>query len=485
MAITQKIAQLTALALKDKVLTMIEKKTIINVAIQEGIPEEEIILYLDNALKESMKSLSKEQLKHCPFCGGQVPLISNECIFCGNTLSQNNQEKPIISKLNGQEADIINRENFNTANKQHDIKTCPNCGAPFPLISNICSFCGFILHEQADSELNINNLKTNIERNIEILKLTPNPSFFDVLKYRSAEVLAAFAVFFLIISKYYEGIGTWQGGLLLISIVLLIISTIKLHRKTNARNLESPVKTADETFYKSIHLQEMYSRHISTLYGSNQEAQKLLQTFSQEINFLKSQRNKNRNMLFFCGLALIATIFILPLFSPSSDYSYQKNKADNPKLYELSEIKKVIKPLPSLSTIEGYKPYFKVSSDAVLSFDLLEPLTYISYSTQQNPYFRVRISNIKLESTGKKMLNTDNILPEIILWDKNKNNISKQIKSIRISTADYVTDSYDNIYAFLENGYDNYYADFTSKDSINNLELLNDIAENAYYFTIY
>ncbi len=485
MAITQKIAQLTALALKDKVLTLIEKNTIINAAMQEGIPKEEITLYLDNALKESMKSFSKEQLKHCPFCGGQVPLISEDCIFCGNSLTQNNQEIPIISNISGQEAEIINRENFNTANKQHDIKTCPDCGAPFPLISNICSFCGFVLHEQADSELNINNLKTNIEQSIQILKNTPNPSFFDVLKYRSAEVLFAFAVYFLIIAKYYEGIGTWQGGFFLISFVLLIISMVKLHRKTNVSYSESPVKIADETFYKSIHSQEMYSRQISTLYGSNQEAQKLLQTFSQEIKLLKRNRDKNRNKLFVCGLALIATIFILHFFTPSSDYNYQRNKADNPELYELSERKIVLKPHPTLSTIEDYKPYFKVSSDAVLSFDLLEPLTYISYSTQQNPYFRVRISNIKLESTGKKILNTDTILPEIMIWDKNKRNISKQIKSIRISTADYVSDSYDNIYAFLENGYDNYYADFTSKDSINDLEILKNIADSAYYFTIY
>ena len=67
MAISKKIAQLTALALKDRVLTYVEKKTIVNAALAEGISEQEITNYLNNAIKKSLKNYTKEQLKRCPF----------------------------------------------------------------------------------------------------------------------------------------------------------------------------------------------------------------------------------------------------------------------------------------------------------------------------------------------------------------------------------------------------------------------------------
>ncbi len=97
MPIPSNIIQLTALALKDKVLTLVEKETIINAALKSGVSQAEITVWLDNALKESLKRYSKEDLKNCPFCGAQIPLVSEDCLFCGNNL-QNTDNKTVIDK---------------------------------------------------------------------------------------------------------------------------------------------------------------------------------------------------------------------------------------------------------------------------------------------------------------------------------------------------------------------------------------------------
>ena len=158
MAISKKIAQLTALALKDKVLTFVERQTIVKSAMLEGVPEDEINDYLNKALEERMKAYSKDELTHCPCCGAQVPLISDECFYCGASLKSSEPSTSNEVNIAGEEADIIRQENKNTAEERRNIRNCPDCGAAFPLISNVCPSCGHILREQTDSDLNIRKL---------------------------------------------------------------------------------------------------------------------------------------------------------------------------------------------------------------------------------------------------------------------------------------------------------------------------------------
>ena len=101
---------------------------------------------------ETPLQIPKEQLKHCPYCGAQIPLVSNECLFCGKSLTN-------ITKS----ADEV------TPNDD-EIKNCPDCGAPFPLLSNICTSCGHVLHQQRSSEINITNLLAGITECINRIK---------------------------------------------------------------------------------------------------------------------------------------------------------------------------------------------------------------------------------------------------------------------------------------------------------------------------
>ncbi|MBQ3657539.1 MAG: zinc ribbon domain-containing protein [Bacteroidales bacterium] len=480
MAISQKIAQLTALALKDKVLTIVEKQTIIDAAVQEGTSREEITDYLDNALKEGLKKYAKEDLKHCPFCGAQIPLISDNCLFCGNSL--HNVDNQHVIKISGKEVEIINRENLNTANSQRNLKNCPDCGAPFPLISNICTNCGHVLHEQTDSALNIKNLKTNIENSIEAIKAAPKPTVWDVIKFRKAIVLFALAAVFIITGFSVSGIGTFAGGFIILSFILLVLSFINLRKQ---KNENSPVKLSDDEFYKAVYSQEMYASQIATLYGGNDEAEKLLENLSSEINLLKQNRKKNRNIISVCVLLLTICVIILPKFAPSAKTNYQKNKEQHKEIYEMSEIKKVLKPLPEYSVDENLSPYFDAVSEAELSFDVLSSKTFIQYSDGQRQFYKVRVNNVKLVSKGKKMENGAKVNDLcIVLWNKNKEGLSAYYP-MNLDFTDYYKGYEDNIYSFVENAYESYYGDFSSVDSSSNVESLKNIADSAYYYTIY
>ena len=152
MAISKKILDLAHLALSDRVLTYTERQTIVKAALEEGTPASEINSVLDNMLTQRLKSYTKEELRNCPHCGAQIPLISDTCLFCGGSLNSDSQPTPPTPTVTGAEAEIIQHENLSTAAEHRNIKHCPDCGAPYPLVSNICPQCGHVLHEHEEEK---------------------------------------------------------------------------------------------------------------------------------------------------------------------------------------------------------------------------------------------------------------------------------------------------------------------------------------------
>lgn len=83
MEIPAQIKKLVDLALKDAIITPLERKTIVNEAIGCGVGESEINQYINQRLDEKLSSRGKDQLKACPGCGAQIPLLSGSCPYCG------------------------------------------------------------------------------------------------------------------------------------------------------------------------------------------------------------------------------------------------------------------------------------------------------------------------------------------------------------------------------------------------------------------
>ena len=93
MAISKHTLDLIKLALEDRELTFKERQVIVEAAVKEGASVAEINAVLDNMVALRLRSYSKEQLKRCPSCGAQIPLISDDCFYCGAHISirRNNQ----------------------------------------------------------------------------------------------------------------------------------------------------------------------------------------------------------------------------------------------------------------------------------------------------------------------------------------------------------------------------------------------------------
>ena len=318
MAVSNKIAQLTALALKDRFLTFVERQTIVKAAMEEGATEEEIDAYLNKALERRVQTYSKEELMHCPCCGGQVPLISDECFYCGAKL---NSAKHVSEDINisGVEADIIRGENAKTAYEQQNPTNCPDCGAPFPLISNICTSCGHVLHAQKDSDVNIKKLIDNINKSIKAIQEAPLPTFKDVLRYNRSVILLFAGTILLVIAFSYP---TFIAGLMIIGAIVLMVLCVKqlIKRKEDV----SPVTVADEAYYTALNKHNMYVRLTKSIYGDNAEAKEYIATLGDKIKVAERNRKKNRSKLLVLFMAIVFAGLLLLAIRPSVDTYYDE-----------------------------------------------------------------------------------------------------------------------------------------------------------------
>ena len=475
MSISKKIKDLTMLALKDRILTVVEKQTIVNAALKEGTSESEIIQYINKTLETHLKSYSKEDLTHCPHCGALIPLISDDCLFCGCSLSKGKHDAVPPPLISGVEADIIKSENKNTADEKRNIKVCPNCGANFPLISNICGYCGHILHEQLDFDTNIKRLIGSIENSIKELKYAPNPSFFDVLKFRSQILLLFAAAILLILSISYSSMTLfmWSGVLMIVAFILLFVS----------KREYSPVTIADNAYYNALYAHEMFTRTVDSLYGENTEARQLLDKYAGEISVIKQNRNNNRKKIAIILILIIVVGFILPFVGVGAEKKYQINREKYSKEYELSEFRKIIKPFEVIPVHNYFSPYLRCESSGVLSIEILPDVSVKDfYLLGDNQKYRLRFSGVKLVGTGNKLSNADTSKLAIAFWNSDNKIVSS--KYLVLDSLDNETNCDDNIFRVMQNGRGSYYADFVSMQWYNNIDSIKAIVDKAESFTL-
>ena len=503
MAISQRIKDHVALALQDRVLTDKERQVIVELAMKEGATFQEIDQYINEAESDRFKSYHKEQLTNCPTCGAPVPLIADVCPACGCTLRREEHLNSEPIHVYTKESDIIRAENEQTALQQQNRTRC-ECGAPLPLVSNICSFCGRVFHKEQDSKQNIHNLINNINQSIDTFKNSPRPTFGTILKYRLGIVLFYFSAAFIILYFVLS-----QGSYCCVSVVFLLIA-LRLIMYTNTEKdkdtkyddpkfeykfqkkiydamagvllvneKKSPLQKDDEVFYEALYSYEKYKRQIETLYGESQEAKQVLAGFATEIDGYKKQRSRHRILVTVPMLALMTIPVLIYLFSSTAAQRYQAEIATAPTVSEMIGFSKNLSPLPDLSVNDDYADFIKVKGDASLMFDVLYPET--DEIDQDSAKYQIRIEPVTLVSTGKKIENADTCVLGIILWDKKQNIVGKDFMPLIIQSVH----KEDNVQTMLGKGSGSFDAMFTSKKSTTSVKRLKEIADSAYYFTVF
>lgn len=466
--IWHKVKGLTMLALSDRVLTDVERDTIVTTAIKGGIKPNEINQYLSESLEQRLKSYTKVDLRDCPYCGAQIPLVSDECLYCGKPLEhiEGNIIEPF--KISGPEANIILNENTRVEEERHNIKECPDCGAPFPLISNICPSCGHVLHERYENKLNIKNLLDNIMKSINRVNDAPKPKVHQILDYWIYYILLLLSVGIFITAIIFNsevgkmmslfGFGT--------SILLLMFApqTIK--------DSYTPAQKADGEYYKARYAYEMYARQVEILYGDDPEAKPLLNKFAAAIKRLKRERYQNRQrvtlIIGMIGMLLLGVIsfFSAPKEAESKKQTIISSTWEMPKNADsVLNFSKELKPYPTETGVDpSLTNYIKAGKGTDLTFVI---------DNKEAPTFHWKIN--KLELTTNSEIDSNNkfktLSISIYLIDKDL----KPIGTFNQSTENTI----------ILNGKGNILVDFWSKYNTNNDVIIQTIMQRAEYYTIY
>ncbi len=473
--IWHKINSLTRLALADRVLTDLERETIVNKAVEGGISKEEINQYLDDQLNLRLKSYTKVDLRDCPFCGAQIPLISDECMYCGKPLEHIEGSTNIAFNISGKEADIIRSENQRVEQERHGITNCPDCGAPFPLISNICESCGHVLHERTENALNIKNLLTNMQRSIDRVNKAPKPTVLQIIMYWFYYILMILSIFAFIVGIIADNeVGK------IISLAGFIGGIIAMGTNAVLNDTKSPVLIADGEYYKAKHSYEMFAREVDTLYGDDDEAQKMLSNFSSTLKLLKRERYQNRikvgRIILITALVILGVVTYFSVKAEDYTQPHKENKEITipPNTEWALNFSKHLEPYPPESGVQdNLSDFLRANKGAELSFVMGED--------NNQPVFHWKVA--QLELLPGESADTNHIFKNVEIGIQLLDSNYQQIKTLSICLASRMP--YHNYNTIIDKGKGHYYIDFWSKNYTSEESILYTISEKAVYYTIY
>jgi len=384
---------------------------------------------------------------------------------------------------------IIRSENLRMSEERRNIKQCPNCGAPYPLVSNICPYCGHVLHEQQGEDFNIRTLIDNINASINTLKNAPKPTFHQVLTYWIELVFIYMASATMIICVHYNSMFSLfsesykldTNGLLLSLAVFVATYAFLLILLLSAKKYSadiSPLQQADNVYYSALHANEKYRRQIATIYGDNFEAKSLLNNFAAEIEVVQKVRNSNRLKLtlFLVGFSLIPVF--LYIFGPTPRSRFEKFRDEHKSSFNMSSYSKTLKPLPEHPIADSIANYLTVDSDAYLSFEIVK---FGYYGNDYKDNLCIRLDHVKIGYKGDKIEHPDSCVLKAVLYDKNMKPMSDSLVSY--TERDYFEDT--PLYTILRRGRSHYYESFASKKTYGLIDSLRRIADSAYYYSIY
>lgn len=120
-----------------------------------------------------------------------------------------------------------------------------------------------------------------------------------------------------------------------------------------------------------------------------------------------------------------------------------------------------------------------VKGDASLMFDVLYPKT--DEIDQNRAKYQIRIEPVTLVSTGKKLENADTCVLGILLWDKEQNIVGEDFMPLIIRSVH----KEDNVQTMLGKGSGSFDAMFISPNATTSVKRLKEIADSAYYFTVF
>lgn len=420
MALTKEIIDLVNLAMSDAVITPKEREVLVAKGLSAGCSEQEINQFIDVSLKRKLSNLGKEQLKDCPKCGGQIPLIADDCPYCGNHFEMA-KAKNVVS-INSEEASIIASENLRVEQEKIGAKNCPKCGAPLPFVSNVCSSCGNVLHRSADSDVSVGKLVSNIRQAVSNLENIKKISFFEIVEYRLPFVLFFISGYLLIIyGQMSSRDSSLAGSYVVMSFLLLIAAMITLFVFVLRKRKDSPVEINNNIYYEAKNNYKQYAYELNMLYGEHPEAKQLLDSMEPKIKQLEESRANNLKTTLGIFGVLVALAIGISFFTADHRPVFYQNYEDTKK----ASVWKVVDMAKRLPVYSNDKKLFNVPDSVTMSVVLAENNDGmpVNYDEPDSLIYRITFGNVFLESNGNKYTGEKDFDYLIRLLDEEGNRI--------------------------------------------------------------
>ena len=158
-----------------------------------------------------------------------------------------------------------------------------------------------------------------------------------------------------------------------------------------------------------------------------------------------------------------------------------------PQLFSDLELSKKIKPLPKTNVNQPLDSFITIESDADIKIDISSKypsLPLAAYQLISNPLrYRLKVSNLKLKSTGVVNHNAASAHLSLSLWNKNRTEIKMSVPLV-IDTTRLVRYELSNAYTIMRKGKGITYATFISTKTSTNADTLRKIIYDAEYYTI-
>ena len=171
---------------------------------------------------------------------------------------------------------------------------CPRCKEDLPLLSQICTVCGYV-HEgsSGDDDLNmsVDEFANALEVNLRDIKKIPQPSFLNSMAQLTFIIFPILAIYMLVLAVVSEAGLFWI--LFGLFFILSIVCIIKKARGTLGNDkFNRRFKMIKSDF-------EYTSRVASRKFGRNKEVSNLLADIQGEINTIEKKRRgaSARNLL--------------------------------------------------------------------------------------------------------------------------------------------------------------------------------------------
>jgi len=210
---------------------------------------------------------------------------------------------------------------------------CPRCKEDMPLLSKICTVCGYVEEGGDDNNMSVSDFAKVLEARLNEIKYIPEPSFMKGMGHFTFIIYPILAVAFLLIFLISD------SGLFLIGFLLfLVLSIIAMVKKSKGTLGYAPFNRWFKVVQNDFDYQKRIASHS---FGKNSEVSKLIDEISDEIKTVEKKRSAalRRNTIVW-SVIVVLLLAVAALGVISADYAVsQKTATEQSSTYLMEEYK--------------------------------------------------------------------------------------------------------------------------------------------------